>query len=359
VSAKVEEALRIKRNEKEKKRKEISKDVDDKYIQSYLTDSKKYFDQAQRDYDDLNWTTGTDKTKNEARKSAADDLQGRSSKIRAYLSVNKNYMDETAYNGLLEYLDSTDGMYYSSLQDFDDAYKFYSQWESEDLYMRDNAFYEKYGKLSQNEDYATVSANRDLGSVNALDYVDYTARYYGGSYGNPNTQKMVYVSAQDAEPYGEYKPGAVTDKLGFYLDYRKLGNPSLHGQGEEHFDAITEGAGGGWEQMSEDQISDYYYLYNTQGQAAAYQYLSDVEEVLRRDRYLAERAATIEEFKNASGLEKLWMSIKSVPAQWAANVTTNIERARQKVTGDEWKPYTGIQYASNVRQLQAEALDKK
>lgn len=333
-------------------------DVDDQYIRSYLSDSQKFFSQAQSDYSGLNWTTGSDKSKLDSRKATAADLLSREKKIRAFYSLNKDGMDESAYNNMMEYLDSTSSMYGNIGARFDDAYNFYSQWESEDLYMRDNAFYEKYGKLQQNEDYETASGNRDLGSTNALDYIRYSVNYGGGSYYDPDTKELVQL-APTWRGHENYKPGQITDKLGFYLQHKDLPTANLYERGTDYDNTLAEGAGSGWEQMTDQQIADYYYLYNTQGQAAAYEYLDDIAFVLRRDRYMQERADTIAAYENASGAEKAWMSVKSIPAQFLASTTSGIDALYRKANGMDWEAYTGVQYGNNVRQLTAAELDEK
>ena len=109
-----------------------AKDVNQDYVNTFINDYNSFFGGAQEELDGITW--GTASSTYEGRKGTYDDLSARASKIRNYLKVNKNNINEKTYTDFSSMLDSLDKDGSSVLDSFKNAYDFYSQFENEDAY---------------------------------------------------------------------------------------------------------------------------------------------------------------------------------------------------------------------------------
>ena len=108
--------------------------IDDSFIDSFLTDARKYAN----DGNSLNARLGVDTSSNiyKSRKETAEDLRSRSLAISRYLEENKDSVPEEYYSTLKSYLDNFNQYTSQSLYSTYRADKFYSQFDSEEAYNK-------------------------------------------------------------------------------------------------------------------------------------------------------------------------------------------------------------------------------
>ena len=141
-------------------------DIDESYVNTFLTDANKFLTQAQTDYKKLDWNSATSESSlnyYKAMQQTENDLSNRAIKIQNYLNVNKGKIDEETYNNLSSYLENFTSPQFSKL--FFDARDYYSQWESADAYdtaVRQAGYQKKYEGKSYS-DLKGILANMEDG----------------------------------------------------------------------------------------------------------------------------------------------------------------------------------------------------
>ena len=112
----------------------ISYDVDDNFINTFLTDANRFLSSAEDEYGKIGW--GNASPAYESRKNTWSDLSSRSNTIRGWLYSNKSKIHEDDYKGLFDTLDSFDNSASSIIKAFEGAKNHYSQWKTEDDYIK-------------------------------------------------------------------------------------------------------------------------------------------------------------------------------------------------------------------------------
>ena len=107
-------------------------DIDDEYLDSFYSDAKSFFDDADSDYNNNSYSTA--KANNENYKSRWSDLNRRAEYIRSYINSRKNSIDDETYSGMVSYLDQFNNASRQYLSAFRNASNYYSQWKTEDEY---------------------------------------------------------------------------------------------------------------------------------------------------------------------------------------------------------------------------------
>ena len=107
-------------------------DIDDEYLDSFYSDAKSFFDDADSDYNNNSYSTA--KANNENYKSRWSDLNRRAEYIRSYINSRKNSIDDETYSGMVSYLDQFNDVSRQYLSAFRNASNYYSQWKTEDEY---------------------------------------------------------------------------------------------------------------------------------------------------------------------------------------------------------------------------------
>lgn len=107
-------------------------DIDDEYLDSFYSDAKSFFDDADSDYNNNSYSTA--KANNENYKSRWSDLNSRAEYIRSYINSRKNSLDDETYSGMMSYLDQFNNASRQYLSAFRNASNYYSQWKTEDEY---------------------------------------------------------------------------------------------------------------------------------------------------------------------------------------------------------------------------------
>ena len=121
--------------------------VDQKYIDSYFSDAKKFAESSQKDYESMGW--GNASSVYNSKSSAVSDLNHRESTIRAWLDQNKDKFDEDAYNGILSSLDEYNSGIGNIFGVFEKAWNTYSKFETEAEYkdaLKVSGFYSMSSK---------------------------------------------------------------------------------------------------------------------------------------------------------------------------------------------------------------------
>ena len=107
-------------------------DIDDEYLDSFYSDAKSFFDDADSDYNNNSYSTA--KANNENYKSRWSDLNRRAEYIRSYINSRKNSIDDETYSGMVSYLDQFNNASRQYLSAFRNASNYYSKWKTEDEY---------------------------------------------------------------------------------------------------------------------------------------------------------------------------------------------------------------------------------
>ena len=110
-------------------------DVDDIFINTFISDANDFLNNAQTNYNKLDYKSATAESSlnyYKAMRETEDDLGNRAWKIQNYLKSHKNDIDEETYTSLSSFLDNFSSPKFS--QQFFDARDYYSQWETEEDY---------------------------------------------------------------------------------------------------------------------------------------------------------------------------------------------------------------------------------
>ena len=120
-------------------------DLDETYINTFISDANSFLDRAQSDYNRLDYQSATADSSLDyynSMRQTESDLSNRAWKIQNYLKTRKDDLDEETYNSMSSFLDNFSSPKFS--QQFYDARDFYSQWESEDKYKEWQAKQKQY-----------------------------------------------------------------------------------------------------------------------------------------------------------------------------------------------------------------------
>lgn len=110
--------------------------VDANYLNAFFTDTKNFFDTSEADWNNRSWKSGTDESKNQTRTDTWQDLHSRAAIIRSWANATKGNMGDEAYGELISYLDGVTSGGGRVVQNFDDLGKYYSQWDTEDAWIK-------------------------------------------------------------------------------------------------------------------------------------------------------------------------------------------------------------------------------
>lgn len=167
-------------------------------------------------------------------------------------------------------------------------------------------------------------------------------------------------------PLDDQAKYTVNDPLGMYLstseDERNAAlslADGMDGSWEAH---IRDGYYGNWEQLTEGEVGIYYTLLGTKGKDAAMQYLTDMTTELNRRNMIADTKRYNQEFDEAGTLERIGMSLATVPAQLLGGATGFLDDLGHTLRGEDINPYSAAHtmsnYANVTRSNQAQALDE-
>ena len=287
--------------------------VDDKYINTFLSDSRKFLEDADRDYNSLGFNTAS--TIYSSHFDRIRDLRKRYSAISQYMRENQNSYDAKVYDAfvseLKNYRDAFDG--YQSI--FKSNKDYYSQWSSEEEYETARAkwqdYYDRWGHYADEADYDEWSS-KGAGIVNpTVEDAENAGYFFGKRIGGADVGNVVTYSRDNWEK----------------LAMGEANGSRLQGRSLYHY-------------MTDDEVGIYNYLLAKQGSEAAQSFLDDIEEDLN--------------YRMGSGQAERFMGIDNDVARTAAlglyglgaGVDQWASGARQFVTNEEL-PTSAAQFGSS------------
>ena len=217
----------------------------------------------------------------------------------------------------------------------------------DDIQNRLDAYNAGWGKVDQYADVISASKGTK-GSYQGPGYEELTAWNRGRQQDMLDQQMAAF--RDDAPPAQGSSPDnmpAVNDKLGFWL--------SLTPEQREE-EVFTSGNAKHWGNLTEGEISAYYYLIQNRGQEAADKYLDDMTAELGR----REDAKFIEKVENANGLALAGYNALSVAENVLGALPSAAEKAGELITGKD-NPYSNVQglqrRAQYIRGVTGQRLD--
>ena len=217
----------------------------------------------------------------------------------------------------------------------------------DDIQNRLDAYNAGWGKVDQYADVISASKGTK-GSYQGPGYEELTAWNRGRQQDMLDQQMAAF--RDDAPPAHGSTPDnmpAVNDKLGFWL--------SLTPEQREE-EVFTSGNAKHWGNLTEGEISAYYYLIQNRGQEAADKYLEDMTAELGR----REDAKFIEKVENANGLALAGYNALSVAENVLGALPSAAEKAGELITGKD-NPYSNVQglqrRAQYIRGVTGQRLD--
>ena len=422
----------------------FDKQIDDKYISSFINDYNSYAQRAKTDYQKSTYST-SQKMSDDYHKQWMD-LNDRAGYIRAYLNANANSIDKNRYNQLMSTLD---GIYkdssaisksfydknsqyrkFKTEEDYtknsigwlnpdsgtnksnaSERQKFYNTnkqkitsyqkqiddlqkqrasfggvwlWETDERksdkqlknsikdlqdkikaietenrqYERTQGVLDRYYGFSQNTDFFAKSANRNHQNPTKEDFDKYNAMINGGvKYDAKGVGYDVFGNVVDENYYkNTLVEPAVKDKLGLFLSSsdKQIQEAYASGSGtgaESVYEKILkDGDLGGWSELTDDEVSTYYYLLNTEGQKSAEKYLTEMQTELNRRQNLKQTQNIQNKLDNGTILEKIALNAASVPASVFGGSVAFSEDALNTLRGRDINPYSAAHSLSNFSQ---------
>ena len=422
----------------------FDKQIDDKYISSFINDYNSYAQRAKTDYQKSTYST-SQKMSDDYHKQWMD-LNDRAGYIRAYLNANANSIDKNRYNQLMSTLD---GIYkdssaisksfydknsqyrkFKTEEDYtknsigwlnpdsgtnnsnaSERQKFYNTnkqkitsyqkqiddlqkqrasfggvwlWETDERksdkqlknsikdlqdkikaietenrqYERTQGVLDRYYGFSQNTDFSAKSANRNHQNPTKEDFDKYNAMINGGvRYDEKGVGYDVFGNVVDEKYYkNTLVEPAVKDKLGLFLSSsdKQIQEAYASGSGtgtESVYEKILkDGDLGGWSELTDDEVSTYYYLLNTEGQKSAEKYLTEMQTELNRRQNLKQTQNIQNKLDNGTILEKIALNAASVPASVFGGSVAFAEDALNTLRGRDINPYSAAHSLSNFSQ---------
>ena len=218
--------------------------------------------------------------------------------------------------------------------------------------------------IKKEKDYYTYARNRDFNNptreeLMQRDTAKDSSLYYTDAQGNTYDVNGNLIT----EDYLKGLEGdSINDKLGIYLnatEQEKKEAASVTMQDEDTWtSAIKDGFDKSWDYLKNDEINIYYYLLNKEGQDEAYRYLDALTTELNR-RETSERQQQIDD---ASALEKIMLSVASVPESVFGGILGFVDDTAHYIAGEEINPYSKahsmMNEASMIRESTARDINE-
>lgn len=109
-------------------------DVDDSFINTFLSDANRYVNSAHNDYSNVGWGNASSSYK--SRSDDWSDLNYRAGIVQGWLETNKDRLDEKTYKEYSSFLDGLRTSGSDIVGTFSEAKSYYSQWDTEDDYIK-------------------------------------------------------------------------------------------------------------------------------------------------------------------------------------------------------------------------------
>ena len=212
-----------------------------------------------------------------------------------------------------------------------------------------------YRKIELNPDFLEKSANRNYENASKDDLWNYDMSVVAGSEALSNGG---YFDADgnicDSEGNIVQSANApvIKDKLGMFLSEGEEGVTEAHNRlssGNGNYtdtwaNLMKEGDINGWKHLNEHEISVYYYLYNSEGQEAAYEFLSRMTPVLTK----RETQATTKWINSQDGWAQVGLNVASIPMNVLGGAVSFLDDASNIIQGKETNPYSRAHSIQNA-----------
>lgn len=237
----------------------------------------------------------------------------------------------------------------------------------------ENSFY--YGNkatddayfLTKNNDFAENSRNRSFGNSTKEQIDQYYYVVYGGEAINPKTGEVVATHRGLGYTDQSLDSLQINDPLGFWLDAEKsLENGAVQynsggTQYREYGAILARAEANDWDQLTNDEVSVYYYLMNTQGKKAASDFLDSMSMTLQRRQTEQDIKDATALYDEANVLGKIMLNLATVPVNAISNTVGFVEDAGRLLTGQDYNPYSklkqGQTFTQAIRGATAQDLD--
>lgn len=239
------------------------------------------------------------------------------------------------------------------------------------IYTRNQKVLDDYYGLRNNADFGTASRLRQYNNPTKeeLDKADFERISFDRDYGKIKD----YIEYTD-EANNEYvlddgtrikipQQVEVKDKLGLFLSapatMRETADINAYSSGNYTWSSIvSDGNNFHWDLLKKEEIDTYYYLFNTQGQQAAYDFLDSMQTTLGR-RHLEEET---KEYNDSSVLNKIILNLASVPSNVVGGIPASFGIIGAIANGKEINPYSPefalVNSASNLRGNTAKDIEE-
>lgn len=241
----------------------------------------------------------------------------------------------------------------------------------------ENRKYEQFQKVkddtyadTKNPDYEKYSQQRNYGNPTKeeLDREDIAGEDLSVSLDGKGIlyDDGEYYTLNDGTKVRKPQELDIPDKLGAYLSASKddvtEAYNRLAGSNGNYIrtwdNLIQEGETSYWNELTEGEVDYYYYVYGTQGQEAAYNYLDNMAVILGQ----RHEDSVKEEVSNANAYEKILYNIASIAASPIAGAASFVDDAKNIITGNEINPYSASHrlqnFSSIVRSDTAEIINE-
>lgn len=349
-------------------------------------------DEYTRDYSLMRWLGMYDKnavSSDEANQTAIDLINKDNVKYDVSLDVGglsdeekkqkaeelrTYFQDKYGYGFNTDYLTAASEFYKSKKSRYDNA-------------KVDNEAYERLGQASavtsdinKKDDYEQNSVAGDYGTPTSREevneYITNANNARIAAIDDP-TQKLLEQSAN--------RSNDLPDKLGSFFAVEKeeiAETPNTYvqlrkdyagsGFAVDTYDRTpytmlqTEGYKNHWDVMTNEEVGAYYYLLNTEGKDAAYEYLDSLTNTLQKRANYENKKTEMEisgEEGTITNLDWLVRNASTVPDKVAGGIAGYIDNVSHYIAGEDIEPYSNIHGASlsatATREAAGETLDKK
>ena len=227
--------------------------------------------------------------------------------------------------------------------------------------------------VTQNADFAITSANRDYinpskEDIDIADIMNDPDEWKNGSDGVLRDAFGNELAIDGNNTYYNPNPVAqgtkVQDKLALFLGTPEADRVQYAIQPVRDgiwTSVMQSGYEGAWEYLTDQEVG-IYYTYLGESQERADQYLSDMEVELNRRRTLDEIGQWHDGYEDANFLEKIALSVATVPAKFVGSVGGTIDNIAHTLKGEDINPYStshsGMHFSQTIRGDRAAELDK-
>ena len=290
-------------------------DVNEDFINTYISDANSFLKSAEKDYGSIGW--GNASSAYESRNATWEDLYSRSTAIRRWIYNNKSRLDKETYKSLSEALDSYKNGVSSTLDAFKSAKDYYGQWATEDAYN-------------------TYAAEQEW--LKSDDFQEYSQK--GREVANPawdDTEAPLDIFGW--KPFGE------GETISNMVTFAEANQSKVLG---ESANALR----GGGQTSERSQLLNLINLYMKEDEKAIYNYYIGKGEVDKANEYL-NNLSDVLRYRQAEGIatqvdDSEMLAMLFAAAAGLDQFASGIRNIDNFFTGAEADPTSATQYASSM-----------